>query len=115
MLLALRLVLTLIASVLIVNFVQTKARADERRFVHAGIAGDAKRYEANLKAQWQPTGGGHELRAEGDKLLAAGNSPRGAARAYAQAVAFDGNDVVSWIGLARAPVNCSEVEHCQRC
>src|SRR5215831_5761835 len=100
--LALRLVLTLIASVLIVNFVQTKARADEKRFAHAGVASDAKRYEAFLKAQWQPKGSAHGLRAEGDKLLAAGNDPRGAARAYAQAVVFDGNDVASWIGLARA-------------
>jgi len=52
--LALRLVLTLIASVLIVNFVQTKARADEKRFAHAGVASDAKRYEAFLKAQCSP-------------------------------------------------------------
>jgi alpha-2-macroglobulin len=100
--LALRLVLTLIASVLIVSLAQIKARADDKRFVHAGIAGDAKRYEAYLKAQWQPKGGALELRAEGDKMLAAGNNPRGAARAYAQAVVFDSNDVVGWIGLARA-------------
>ena len=100
--LALRLVLTLIASVLIVSLAQIKARADEKRFVHAGLAGDAKRYETYLKAQWQPKGSASELRTEGDKVLAAGNNPRGAARAYAQAVVFDGNDVVSWIGLARA-------------
>ncbi|MBO0740198.1 MAG: alpha-2-macroglobulin family protein [Hyphomicrobiaceae bacterium] len=100
--LALRLVLTLIASLLVVSLVQIKARADEKRFVHAGIAGDAKRYEAYLKAQWQPKGSAHELRAEGEKLLAGGNDPRGAARAYAQAVVLDGNDVASWIGLARA-------------
>src|SRR5262245_55836531 len=100
--LALRLVLALIASLLIVTVVQIGARADEIRFVHAGIAGDAKRYQAYLKAQWQPKGSARELRAEGDKVLAAGNNPRGAARAYAQAVVFDGNDVVSWIGLARA-------------
>jgi alpha-2-macroglobulin len=100
--LALRLVLALIASLLIVTLVQREARADEKRFVHAGIAGDAKRYETYLKAQWQPKGSTRELRAEGDKVLAAGNNPRGAARAYAQAVVFDGNDVVSWTGLARA-------------
>jgi alpha-2-macroglobulin len=100
--LALRLVLTLIASVLIVSLAQMKARADEKRFVHPGVAGDAKRYEAYLKAQWQPKGGARELRAEGDKELAAGSNPRGAARAYAQAVVFDGNDAASWIGLARA-------------
>src|SRR5262245_27275333 len=100
--LALRLVLALIASLLIVTVVQIGARADEIRFVHAGIAGDAKRYEAYLKAQWQPKGSARELRAEGDKVLAAGNNPRGAARAYAQAVVFEGEDVASWIGLARA-------------
>jgi alpha-2-macroglobulin len=70
--LALRLVLTLMASLLIVSLVKIEARADEKRFVHAGIAGDAKRYEAYLKAQWQPKGGAHEGRAEGDKALAAG-------------------------------------------
>ena len=35
-------------------------------------------------------------------MLAAGTDPRAAARAYAQAVVFDANDVDSWTGLARA-------------
>jgi uncharacterized protein YfaS (alpha-2-macroglobulin family) len=85
-----------------VSLVQIAARAEEKRFVHAGIAGDAKRYETYLKAHWQPQGSARELRAEGDRVLAAGNDPRAAARAYAQAVVFDGNEVASWIGLARA-------------
>ena len=55
--------------------------------------GDAKRYETYLKANWQPKGNAAELRAEGDRVLAAGTDPRAAARAYAQAVVFDANDV----------------------
>ena len=67
-----------------------------------GLQGDAKRYEAYLKANWQPKGNAAELRAEGDRVLAAGIEPRAAARAYAQAVVFDANDVAAWTGLARA-------------
>ena len=70
-----------------------RAQAQEKRFTHAGVASDAKRYETYLKANWQPKGNARELRAEGDKVLAAGNDPRAAARAYAQAVVFDANDV----------------------
>ena len=58
--------------------------------------------EAYLKANWQPKGSARELKAEGDKVLAAGNDPRAAARAYAQAVVFDASDAESWTGLARA-------------
>src|SRR5581483_8774030 len=78
------------------------AGAQETRFAHPGVAGDAKRYEAYLKANWQPKGSARELKAEGDRVLAAGNDPRAAARAYAQAVVSNANDVDSWIGLARA-------------
>jgi len=77
-------------------------RAQEQRFTHPGVEADAKRYEAYLKAHWQPKGTGPELRAEGDRLLAAGGDPRAAARAYAQAVVADGGDAASWTGLARA-------------
>jgi len=100
--LALHLVRALMVSLLIVSLVQIQARAEEKRFVHAGIAGDAKRYETYLRAHWQPQGSARELRAEGDRVLATGNDPRAAARAYAQAVVFDSNVVESWIGLARA-------------
>jgi len=78
------------------------AQAQERRFTHPGVEADAKRYETYLKANWQPKGSARELKAEGDRVLAAGNDPRAAARAYAQAVVFEGNDVESWTGLARA-------------
>ena len=78
------------------------AQAQEARFTHAGVASDAKRYETYLKANWQPKGSARELRAEGDKVLAAGTDPRAASRAYAQAVVFDANDADAWTGLARA-------------
>ena len=78
------------------------SRLRSTRFTHAGVQGDAKRYEAYLKGNWQPKGNARELRAEGERVLAAGNDPRAAARAYAQAVVFDANDVQSWTGLARA-------------
>ena len=78
------------------------AQAQEVRFTHAGVQADAKRYEAYLRANWQPKGTGAELRAEGDRALAAGTDPRAAARAYAQAVVFEANDVAAWTGLARA-------------
>ena len=81
---------------------QAQQPADEPRFTHVGVQGDAKRYEAYLKANWQPKGNAAELRAEGDRVLAAGTDPRAAARAYAQAVVFDANDVRAWTGLARA-------------
>jgi hypothetical protein len=78
------------------------AQAQEQRFTHEGVKGDAKRYETYLKANWQPKANAQQQRAEGDKVLAAGTDPRAAARAYAQAVVFDANDVDAWTGLARA-------------
>jgi alpha-2-macroglobulin len=98
MLIALRVVATLF----VILFAAGLAQAQEQRFAHAGVASDAKRYETYLKANWQPKGSAKELKAEGDKVLAAGNDPRAAARAYAQAVVFDAGDVESWTGLARA-------------
>jgi len=100
--LALRVLLALMASLFIVSLVQIDARAEEARFSHAGVAGDAKRYETYLKARWQPKGSAREFRAQGDGALAAGNDPRAAASAYAQAVVVDASDVASWTGLARA-------------
>ena len=94
----LRFVLALLVTLSFWGVVQ----AQEQRFTHAGVQGDAKRYEAYLKGNWQPKGNARELRAEGERVLAAGNDPRAAARAYAQAVVFDANDVQSWTGLARA-------------
>src|SRR4029079_6795410 len=91
---ALRLIVALLASLLIVSL----AQAQETRFTHAGVTSDAKRYETYLKANWQPKRSAKELRSEGDKVMAAGNDPRAAARAYAQAVVFDGGDTDSWAG-----------------
>jgi len=96
------LALRLLLSLLITLSAAGIAGAQETRFAHPGVAGDAKRYEAYLKANWQPKGSARELKAEGDRVLAAGNDPRAAARAYAQAVVSNANDVDSWIGLARA-------------
>ena len=85
-----------------IGLAQAQQPADEPRFTHVGLQSDAKRYEAYLKANWQPKGNAAELRTEGDRVLAAGIEPRAAARAYAQAVVFDANDVQGWTGLARA-------------
>jgi alpha-2-macroglobulin len=95
---ALRVTIALIAALCIASL----AQAEEARFTHAGVAGDAKRYETYLKANWQPKGSARDLRSEGDRQLAAGTDPRATARAYAQAVVADGNDADSWTGLARA-------------
>ena len=78
------------------------AGAQEKPFAHAGVQADAKRYESYLKSSWQPKGEGRTLRAEGARILAAGNDPRAASRAYAQAVVFDAGDAEAWTGLARA-------------
>jgi uncharacterized protein YfaS (alpha-2-macroglobulin family) len=80
------------------------AQAQDRSFTHAGVQADAKRYEAYLKANWRPQANrtGRDLRAEGDKVLAAGTDPRAAARSYAQAVVYDEKDADAWLGLARA-------------
>ncbi|MEZ0303628.1 MAG: alpha-2-macroglobulin family protein, partial [Hyphomicrobiaceae bacterium] len=100
--LALRVLAALFICLSVVPLAHAQQRAEEVRFTHAGVQADAKRYETYLKANWQPKGSGAELRAEGDRLLAAGTDPRAAARAYAQAVVFDANDAASWTGLARA-------------
>ena len=90
--LALRVLAALFICLSVVPLAHAQQRAEEVRFTHAGVQADAKRYETYLKANWQPKGSGAELRAEGDRLLAAGTDPRAASRAYAQAVVFDAND-----------------------
>ena len=95
--------LRLFACLFLVVVAASAARAQEASFTHAGVQADAKRYEANLKASW--TAGdrrGPELRAEGQRLLAAGSDFRAASRAFGQAVVADGGDAESWLGLARA-------------
>jgi uncharacterized protein YfaS (alpha-2-macroglobulin family) len=92
---------TLLLSLLVLSLLLAGgAAAQEKRFAHTGVQSDAKRYEAYLKANWQPKGSGRELKAEGDRQLA--KDARAAARAYAQAVVFNANDVGAWTGLARA-------------
>jgi uncharacterized protein YfaS (alpha-2-macroglobulin family) len=78
------------------------AQAQEKRFSHAGVEADAKRYEASLKTSL-PAGArlAPEARADGDRLLSA-KDPRAASLSYGQAVLADPNDAVAWLGLARA-------------
>lgn len=98
MLFALRVLTCLVATL-----AASIAAAQEKSFTHAGVQADAKRYEAYLRANWQPGNKqGRELRAEGSRLLAAGADFRAASRSFAHAVVFDANDAESWTNLARA-------------
>lgn len=99
MLSAFRLFALLLLAVLATSVV----RAQEISFSHEGVQADAKRYETYLKGNWQAGGkAGGELRAEGNRLLAAGTDFRAASRAFARAVVSDGKDTESWLGLAKA-------------
>jgi len=70
-------------------------------FAHQGVKDDGKRYEDYLKANWKITGKhAADLRREAERAMR--TDPRAASRSYAGAVAVDGMDVESWIGLARA-------------
>ena len=81
----------------------TLAHAQEKTFTHTGVQADAKRYESYLKANWQPGNKqGRELRAEGNRLFAAGADFRAASRSFAYAVVLDPNDTEAWASLARA-------------
>ncbi|HWB45361.1 MAG TPA: alpha-2-macroglobulin [Hyphomicrobiaceae bacterium] len=87
---------------LLVAMPAASALAQEQPFTHAGVQGDAKRYEAYLRSNWNPGNRtGRELRAEGARLLAAGADMRAASRSYAQAVVADPDDAESWLGLAQ--------------
>ena len=78
------------------------AQAQEKRFSHAGVEADAKRYEASLKGSLPLSGRlAPEPRADGDRLLGA-KDPRAATLSYGQAVLADPNDAAAWLGLARA-------------
>src|SRR5262245_61210819 len=77
--------------------------AQEAAFTHPGVQSDARRYEAQLKAAWQPRGKqARELRVEASRLLASGGDARAALAAFEQAVVLDGADADAWLGLARA-------------
>src|SRR5262245_41502875 len=88
---------------LLVMLLASPGRAQDISFNHQEVQADAKRYEAYLKANWQPGDKqGRELRAEGNRLLAAGKDYRTASRSFAQATVSDANDAEAWLGLARA-------------
>jgi alpha-2-macroglobulin len=90
-------------ALLLVMLVARAGHAQEASFAHEGAQADARRYEAFLKATSHPgTKPGRELRAEGNRLLAAGNDHRGASLAFALAAVSDATDADAWLGLARA-------------
>jgi uncharacterized protein YfaS (alpha-2-macroglobulin family) len=75
--------------------------AEEKRFSHAGIEADAKRYENALQASPPPSNRpGAEARVDADRAI--GKDPRAASLAYVQAVLADAKDAAAWLGLARA-------------
>lgn len=77
------------------------ANATEKPFLHQGIAGDAKRYEAYLKANWKHDGRpAAALKAQAEKDFA--SDPRAASRSLANAVAADDQDAAAWTRLAEA-------------
>jgi alpha-2-macroglobulin len=77
------------------------ASAQDQPFAHKGISSDAERYEAYLKANWQPgTTTPADLRAAGERALA--SDPRAASRSFAAAVVADDRDAAAWTGLASA-------------
>ena len=76
------------------------ASAAEKVFSHQGIAADAKRYEAFLKANWKPEGKPAAiLKADAEKSFA--SDPRAASRSLAAAVAEDDKDWASWTQARR--------------
>src|SRR5215510_1135993 len=78
-----------------------RVEAEEKRFSHAGIQADAKRYETALKASRAASNRlSVEARGDADRLL--GKDARAASLAYAEAVLADANDAAAWLGLARA-------------
>jgi hypothetical protein len=78
------------------------AQAQDASFSHVGVQADARRYEARLKATWQPrVKQAPELRMEGARQLALGRDLRAAAIAFEQSVVLDGSNAEAWLGLAR--------------
>jgi uncharacterized protein YfaS (alpha-2-macroglobulin family) len=77
------------------------ALAADKVFLHQGIAADAKRYEAFLKANWKPEGKpAAVLKASAEKTFA--SDPRAASRDLAAAVSENDKDWTSWTRLAEA-------------
>lgn len=90
------------------------AAAQEKPFLHKGVAADADRYEAYVKREWQgavsgaaaggSAGSARKIAADarlvGDKTLTL--DARAASRSYATAAAADPEDARAWLGLAKA-------------
>ncbi|RUO98415.1 alpha-2-macroglobulin [Hyphomicrobium sp.] len=77
------------------------ASADPKPFLHQGVAADAKRYEAYLKANWKPDGKSPAaLKAQAEKDFA--SDPRAASRALANVVSANAQDSAAWTRLAEA-------------
>jgi hypothetical protein len=77
------------------------AMAQERPFVHKGVARDADRYETYIKENWKADGRkSGDLRLAAEKLMA--KDPRAASRLYADAIVADAKSPESWLGLAKA-------------
>jgi uncharacterized protein YfaS (alpha-2-macroglobulin family) len=90
-----------------------RVEAEEKRFSHAGIQADAKRYETSLQASPRSSNRlGAEARVDADRLI--GKDPRAAALAYAQAVLGDANDAAAWLGLARALLSINPARASER-
>ena len=69
----------------------------------AGVQADAKRYETYLRANWQPGNKqGRELRAEADRLLAAGTDFRAPREPSPRPWFPTPTTREAWLGLARA-------------
>src|SRR5690606_18362895 len=79
------------------------AIAQVKAFMHAGIAKDAQRYEADLKTR-TATGSveTQQLIATGQKALLTDKDPRTAARAFGRAAAVASENPEPWLLLARA-------------
>ena len=79
------------------------APAFAQNFTNAGVAREADRFEASIKATVKPgTTPASQHRRTGERLLAAGNDPRGAYRAFLAAISADAGSAESWLGAARA-------------
>ena len=85
---------------------QAAVQSGQGAFTHQGVAREAQRYEAQLKALFaaQAQGKkGRDVRVAADKALAGGAAAApNAMRQYAVAVVADANDADGWLGLARA-------------
>ena len=72
-------------------------------FSHAGVARDAIRYEAWLKANIKPSAlKAREIKIAAEKILAAGADPRAASRSFSEIIVADATDASAWLGLARS-------------